>query len=318
VAINDYDVLVIGGDTDTARLRTVVEALPAALDVDFVDVAAVPSLAAVSPSQEAFDLRAGRVISGDPCALDRLPALCPAELTGADALVQLGNRVGGVLMAARRAAWATGDTRDEFLVGQVAKLATAVGDAHLIRWRDYSAMVATRAPRFRALARAALLDRELADLVIMAYEYKLRPGRAPAPDPHAALPCLARGLPRLLALLVDGGAAAGSPQSAAMDAAGILAQRLGPSDADGDRRLEILTPGLGRAATFSRRARVYLALWALFLAEHGACASDRSAWAALAGSALPLPEDGPFTGTGEGLLGHRQTLALDAWNRLIH
>ena len=143
-AVNDYDVLVLGGRA-THAVRDVRVRLGTQCRAEGLDVAQVESGAAIGPSQFGFDIRMGaRVLYGAPSAVAGWGDPAPASLTVADAWYGLTNRVCGVVHA-----WPlSGRTEDtERLDGQLAKLGVAIGDALLIGWGDYHHLLAVRQVR---------------------------------------------------------------------------------------------------------------------------------------------------------------------------
>ena len=98
-AVNDYDVLVLGGRVTHAVGETRARLLQACR-ADAIDVAQVESGAVVGPSQFGFDIRqGGRVLYGAPSVLAGWGQAAPASLTAADAWYGLTNRICGVVHA---------------------------------------------------------------------------------------------------------------------------------------------------------------------------------------------------------------------------
>jgi len=180
--LNDYDFMVIGPDAgNAAGLGT---QLAASLGTDFCDVMPLTSAAGLPPSQLHFDLRyGGRVIAGDPCALDRIPAFAPSDISLRDAARLLMNRIAGVMLVPLPEQRGH-EALTQFAVNQLSKALVGAGDAYLIAAGDYSSRCVDRAPRFSALASALAIDGRLAAAIEKAYRYKLNPQPAPGVFRH--------------------------------------------------------------------------------------------------------------------------------------
>ena len=151
--INDYDFVVVGSVADVPRLATLGPTLAGKFGIDFVDIGVLPHLERNGRiSQGDFDLRYGaRLLAGNPDALESLPLHAPAQIPMSEGAFQLGNRLGGMLLAA--SGWGN-RTRspEQFLRTQVTKLLIAIADCWLIHVGDYHVSYAIRRERFKALS----------------------------------------------------------------------------------------------------------------------------------------------------------------------
>lgn len=168
-AVNDYDLMVIGGrpreDLDRVRVELEVEC-----HVDAIDLGWADPCRPVGPSQLGFDLRLGsRVLYGSRRVLDRVGTVVPAELTMADAWLGLSNRACGLLEV-------IDDGRDPDGGPsrlQAIKCAVAIGDACLIASGDYHVHIATRLRRLPDLARALGMPDSTIAMICSGYAAKL-------------------------------------------------------------------------------------------------------------------------------------------------
>lgn len=191
--INDYDFVVVGSVADARRLATLGPALAGEFGIDFVDIGVLPHLERNSRiSQGDFDLRYGaRLLAGNPDALESLPLHAPAQIPVSEGAFQLGNRLGGMLLAA--SGWGN-RTRspEQFLHTQITKLLIAIADCWLIHLGDYHVSYAIRRERFTALsipfcvATRALID------AAFAYKLEARPCDLPAPLTIAPMAAVAQ------------------------------------------------------------------------------------------------------------------------------
>lgn len=168
-AVNDYDVLVVGG-TVRGDIRALHTTLTARCRVDALDLSHLPAGYSVGACQMGFDLRYGSaVVFGQPDAVRDWGAAAPDSLTMADAWLGIANRVCGLLEV-----FASDAPASPMLRRQLIKLGVAIGDACLIDWHDYHPLLSVRRARFAALSRAAAIDRTCADTIADAYRDKLQ------------------------------------------------------------------------------------------------------------------------------------------------
>lgn len=171
--VNDYDVVVVGGDG--AALRGLDGELSAELGIDFVDLWPRSDLTPSTPvSQFDFDLGEGATrLAGDPLVLERLPRRAPAELDLDEGLFQLGNRAGGVLLGVcGRTEGAAAPADDAFRERQRVKFLIAIADAWLMAHADYHPSYVIRRARFASLG-GGVFGPTVRDLVDGAFAAKL-------------------------------------------------------------------------------------------------------------------------------------------------
>jgi Type I phosphodiesterase / nucleotide pyrophosphatase len=169
---NDYDLVVLGADEHA--LDGLGDELAKAFSLDFVDVTAGRELRPPAPVKLGdFDLRyGGRVLWGDPAAVEQLGSLAPADLDIVEAVFLVGNRTGGLLLALTGEG-PSKDDRGRFDERQVSKFFIAIADAWLIAIGDYAVSYALRQQRFASLARSAGFSDRTLRAVDRAYAAKL-------------------------------------------------------------------------------------------------------------------------------------------------
>jgi hypothetical protein len=190
-ALNDFDVLVVGGPDVSRELAGASATLAARVGLDFLDLAWADGAWTDLPATMLnVDIRYGsQVLRGDAGVLDRMPVVAAADITMQDAQTLLINRIGGLLsgLAASVIETAARDEHDRrYLVNQIVKALVAVGDSYLVEWRAYDASYRGRQDRFRCLAPGAGVPDAVSDAVDCAYRLKVWPDCEEISEPVAA------------------------------------------------------------------------------------------------------------------------------------
>jgi hypothetical protein len=191
-AVNDFDVLIVGGPDVSRELAGASAALAARVGLDFLDLVWTDGAWSDMPATMLnVDIRYGsQVIRGAEDVIDRMPTVAAADITMHDALILLINRIGGLLsgVSARILTTAPIDARDRrYLVNQIVKALVAVGDSYLVEWRAYDASYRGRRERFSSLAPGAGVPESIRDVVDQAYRLKVWPEVEELDDPVNAL-----------------------------------------------------------------------------------------------------------------------------------
>jgi hypothetical protein len=190
-AINDFDVLVVGGPDVSHELAAVSLELAQRSGLDFLDLAWTDGTwTDISPTMANVDLRYGsQVVRGAPEVIERMPIVAAGSIEMHDALILLLNRIGGILSGvndAMLAGVALSDGERRYLFTQVVKALVAVGDSYLIEWRAYDASYRVRRQRFSSLAPGAGIGQDVRHAIDCAYRRKVLPDYDELPDPVGA------------------------------------------------------------------------------------------------------------------------------------
>jgi hypothetical protein len=190
-ALNDFDVLVVGGPDVSKELAGASAALAARVGLDFLDLAWTDGAWADVPATMLnLDIRYGsQVIRGAADVLDRMPTIAAADITMHDAMILLINRIGGLLSGSPESVLCSEslDSRTHrYLVNQVVKALVAVGDTHLVEWHAYDASYRGRRERFACLAPGAGIADTVREAVDCAYRLKVWPDVDELSDPVRA------------------------------------------------------------------------------------------------------------------------------------
>jgi predicted AlkP superfamily pyrophosphatase or phosphodiesterase len=155
-ALNDFDLLVVGGPDISSDLASIAPDLARSVDMDFLDLAWTDGTwSDMVPTMFNLDLRYGsQVLRGSSDVFDRMPTLAAGEIPRHDALTLLLNRTGGVLSGLNVRSF--GDEplcprEARYLTTQVVKALVAIGDAYLVEWRAYDPSYRVRRERFYRL-----------------------------------------------------------------------------------------------------------------------------------------------------------------------
>jgi hypothetical protein len=192
-AINDFDVLVVGGPDISRELAGLGAELAAHVGLDFLDLAWTDGRWSDVPATMLnLDLRYGsQVLRGAPDVLEKMPIVPAAEISMHDALILLINRTAGVLsgLSAHLLSGGAADERARrYLFNQIVKALVAVGDTYLVEWHAYDASYRARRERFACLAPGAGVLDDVRDAVDAAYRLKVVPDYDELPNPaNAAL-----------------------------------------------------------------------------------------------------------------------------------
>ena len=191
LAVNDFDLVVVGGPDISSDLLLLREDLAASTGLDFVDVMWTGSTwTDLSPTMLNVDLRYGsRLLSGPAEVLARMPVIPAGDIPSEDGLRLLLNRIGGLLSgmdASMFGGQPPGERATRYLCNQVVKALVAVGDVHLIEWHAYDPSYRVRRDRFVSLAEGAGVEPAVTAAVDVAYGLKVQPDYSQIPDPVRA------------------------------------------------------------------------------------------------------------------------------------
>ena len=190
-AVNDFDVLVVGGPDISRELASMGPGLATHVGLDFLDLAWTDGQWTDVPATMLnLDLRYGsQVLKGSSEVLARMPMVSAAEISMQDALILLLNRIGGLLSGLNGrmlCGLPAADREKRYLFNQVVKALVAVGDTYLVEWHAYDASYRARRERFSCLATGAGVPAAVRDAIDSAYRLKVYPDYDELPDPACA------------------------------------------------------------------------------------------------------------------------------------
>mgnify|MGYP005842214273 CR=1 FL=1 len=175
-AMNDYDFVAFGNGLKPEAIESFCKKKPVQIGIDFLDVGLLPFPPHNTEcSQFNYDYKYGsRILRGNPLLLDAFPDYAPEEILAEDGLLQLANRICGLMLYPAHTIWEDGPLKQP-IINQIVKTLIALGDTYLIHWKDYASSYKTRGNRFASLAHIEALSIEETSLIFQAYQYKLMP-----------------------------------------------------------------------------------------------------------------------------------------------
>jgi len=175
-AMNDYDFVAFGSELNVEVIESFCKEMPAQIGIDFLDVGILPYPPNNTEcSQFNYDYKYGsKILRGNPLLLEAFPDYAPAEILPEEGLLQLANRICGLMLYPAHAIWEDGPLKRP-VINQIVKTLIALGDTYLIHWEDYASSYRTRGNRFSSLAHTENISLEETRLILQAYQYKLMP-----------------------------------------------------------------------------------------------------------------------------------------------
>ncbi|HQU08580.1 MAG TPA: alkaline phosphatase family protein [Opitutales bacterium] len=183
-AVNDYDFWVFCEDAPSNAQQKLSELsghLAIQFELDFMDIAlhTRDNLNQWPATLAHYDLKYGSVVlAGNADILNKFPHYAPAEIPLCEAIILILNRIAGILLEPADYLQSPAPWPRMFRY-QLIKSTLALGDAELIRWKDYSPSYLDRAARFQSLAATAGWDAQAIQWVVSAYEHKIDPLKEP-------------------------------------------------------------------------------------------------------------------------------------------